>query len=389
MDFQPSDSQKALVASVRAMALRELTGLAPPEGGGLPRDILEKLAAGGLAGITMPVSDGGQGGMMLDAVLAIEAMTEVSPIGGDCLAALNFGAIQQLAHHGSPDIKERFLGPCLAGTRLAAVAMTEPDAGSAVTDLRSRGRVEGETVVLNGQKIFTTNAATADFFVVWARFGESSRDAGAVVVERGAPGFNVDADHRFMSGDGYGVLYLDDCRVPRANVLVDGDGFARLLSVFNVERLGNAARSLAYGQAAFTRAVAHAQERRQFGRRLAEFQGLQWRFAEMKLKLEQARLLLYRAAADSDAGLPSPLDVSLAKLACNRTGFEVANDALQVLGAYGYDEDSELSYLFRRTRGWMIAGGSVEQMLNQAASEIFGESFSQRAPRPPAGPPAD
>jgi alkylation response protein AidB-like acyl-CoA dehydrogenase len=387
MDFQPSEAQKALVASVRALAQRELVGVGVADG--VPREILQKLAGSGMAGIAMPVSDGGQGGLLLDAVLALEAMTELSPVGGDCLAALNFGAIQQLAHHGSDDIKQRFLAPCLAGSRLAAVAMTEPDAGSAVTDLRARARLEGDDVVLNGQKIFTTNAATADLFVVWARFGDTPRDAGAVVVERAAPGFKVDADHRFMSGDSYGVLYLDDCRVPRSNVLLDRDGFARLLPVFNVERLGNAARSLAYGHAAFTRAVAHARERRQFGRRLAEFQGLQWRFAEMKLQLEQARLMLYRAAADCDAGLPSPLDVSLAKVACNRAGFDVANQALQILGGYGYDQDSELSYLFRRTRGWMIAGGSIEQMLNRAASEIFGENFSQRAPRPPTGQPPD
>jgi alkylation response protein AidB-like acyl-CoA dehydrogenase len=388
MDFQPSQAQKALVASVRALAQRELGGVTA-KAGGVRRDILEKLAASGLAGIAMPVSDGGQGGLLLDAVLALEAMTELSPVGGDCVAALNFGAIQQLAYHGSADIKQRFLSSCLTGSRLAAVAMTEPDAGSAVTDLRARARLEGDSVVLNGQKIFTTNAAAADLFVVWARFGDGPRDAGAVVVERDAPGFKVDADHRFMSGEAYGVLYLDNCRVSRSNVLLDGDGFGRLLSVFNVERLGNAARSLACGQAAFTRAVAHARERHQFGRRLAEFQGLQWRFAEMKLKLEQARLLLYRATADCDAGLPSPLEVSLAKLACNRAGFEVANEALQVLGAYGFDDDSELSYLFRRTRGWMIAGGTIEQMLNRAASEIFGENFSQRPSRPIGEPPLE
>ena len=140
MDFQPSEAQKALVASVRALAQRELVGVGVADG--VPREILQKLAGSGMAGIAMPVSDGGQGGLLLDAVLALEAMTELSPVGGDCLAALNFGAIQQLAHHGSDDIKERFLAPCLAGSRLAAVAMTEPEAGSAVTDLRARARLE-------------------------------------------------------------------------------------------------------------------------------------------------------------------------------------------------------------------------------------------------------
>ena len=113
--------------------------------------------------------------------------------------------------------------------------------------------------------------------------------------------------------------------------------------------------------------MAYAKERRQFGRRLCEFQGLQWRFAEMKLKLDSARLLLYRAASNADAGLPSELETALAKLACNRAGFEVANDALQVFGGYGYDQDAPVNYMFRRTRGWMIAGGSIEQLLNRRA----------------------
>ncbi|HUZ01081.1 MAG TPA: acyl-CoA dehydrogenase, partial [Thermomicrobiaceae bacterium] len=242
---------------------------------------------------------------------------------------------------------------------------------------------EGDEVVLRGQKIFTTNGEHADYFVVWVKFGESSRTAGAVVVERDASGFTIDGSHAFMSGEHYGMLFFDDCRVPLANVLVPEDGFRRMFSVFNVERLGNASRALALGQAAFDRAVAYAKDRRQFGRRLAEFQGLQWRFAEMKLKLEGARLLLYRAAANADAGVPSELETALAKLACNRAGFEVADAALQIFGGYGYSDESPLSYLFRRTRGWMIAGGSIEQLLNRIAGEVFDERFSQRPPREP------
>src|SRR3712207_5908982 len=233
----------------------------------------------------MPESDGGQGGKLLDAVLVIEAVAQVCPTAGDCVQALNFGAIQQLARYGSPELKARYLAPCLRGERLITIAMTEPEAGSAVTDLRSRGRVEGDTVVLTGQKIFTTNGDTADYFVVWVRFGESSRTSGAILVERGAPGFTIDASHRFVSGERYGMLYFDECRVPRENILLPEDGFRKMLAVFNVERLGNASRSLALGQAAFELARDYAKERRQFGRRLAEFQGLQWRFAEMTLQL--------------------------------------------------------------------------------------------------------
>lgn len=389
MDFQLSEYQTDLVVATRDLARRRFGPAAyTHQDGVLPREYLTFLAEQGLAGITIPEADGGQGGKLLDAVLAIETIAQVCPTAGDCIQALNFGAIQQVARHGSADQKARYLAPALRGERLLSIAMSEPEAGSAVTDLRARARIDGEQVVVDGQKIFTTNAATADDFVVWVKFGERTRDAGAVIVERTSPGLTVDSSHRFMSGERYGMLYLDDCRVPAANVLLAENGFRKMLAVFNVERLGNAARSLALGQAAFDLAVGYAKERRQFGRRLCEFQGLQWRFAEMKLKLDAARLLLYRAAANADAGLPSELEASLAKLACNRAGFEVANDALQVFGGYGYDQEAAVNYIFRRTRGWMIAGGTVEQMLNRIANEVFGESFPQRPPAPSSPAPA-
>jgi alkylation response protein AidB-like acyl-CoA dehydrogenase len=383
MDFQLSEFQRDLIVVTQDFARAKFgpQAFTWEARDAFPREYLPLLAQQGLSGIAVPESDGGQGGTLLDAVLVIEAVTQVCPTAGDCVQAMNFGAIRQIAHHGSPALKARYLGPCLRGEKVISIGMTEPDAGSAVTDLRTRARIEGDEVILRGQKIFCTNGDHADYFVVWVRFGDSSRTAGAVVVERGAPGFTVDGSHRFMSGERYGMLYFDDCRVAVDNILVPEDGFRRMLAVFNVERLGNASRSLALGQAAFDRALAYARERHQFGRRLADFQGLQWRFAEMTLKLESARLLLYRAAVNADAGLPSELETALAKLACNRAGFEVANDALQIFGAYGYDDASPLSYIVRRTRGWMIAGGTIEQLLNRIAGSVFGEQFSQRPPR--------
>ncbi len=381
MDFQLSEYHNDLVTATRQLARDQFAARAYPrdEWDGLPREYLKTLADHGLAGITMPVEDGGQDGKLLDAVLVIETVAQVCPTAGDCVQALNFGAIQQLARHGSPGLKERVLQPCLRGEQLITIAMTEPEAGSAVTDLRTRGRIADGQVAVTGQKIFTTHGQSADHFVVWLRFGDDRKSAGAVLVGRDTPGFTVDSSHRFTSGERYGMLYFEECLVPTDNILVPDDGFRRMLAVFNVERLGNASRSLALGQAAFDLAVGYAGKRRQFGRRLAEFQGLQWRFAEMKLKLEAARLLLYRAAANADAGVPSALETALAKLACNRAGFEVANDALQMFGGYGYDQEAAVNYIFRRTRGWMIAGGTVEQMLNRIAGEVFGETFSQRS----------
>src|SRR5215471_14475533 len=198
MDFQMSDFPKELVAVTRAFATAEFgpRAFTWEARDAFPREYLPLLARQGLAGIAVPESDGGQGGTLLDAVLVIEAVAQVCPTAGDCVQAMNFGAIQQIAHHGSPALKERYLGPCLRGEKVISIGMTEPDAGSAVTDLRTRARIEGDEVILRGQKIFCTNGDHADYFVIWVRFGDSSRTAGAVVVERGAPGFTVDGSHR-------------------------------------------------------------------------------------------------------------------------------------------------------------------------------------------------
>ena len=153
------------------------------------------------------------------------------------------------------------------------------------------------------------------------------------------------------------------------------------MSGFNIERLGNSARSLAVGRYAYEQAREHALTRHQFGRPLAEFQGLQWKFADMKIKLDAAQLLLYRAAINADTGMPSPQETAIAKVMCNRVGFEVASEALQVMGGMGYSEEMLVEYCLRRTRGWMIAGGTIEMLLNRIAESIFQRRFSQRAPR--------
>ncbi len=184
-----------------------------------------------------------------------------------------------------------------------------------------------------------------------------------------------------MSGEQWCQLYFEACRIPAANVLLGAGGFKKQMAGFNVERLGNASRSLALGRHAFNLAREHVLLRKQFGRALCEFQGLQWKFAEMALKLESAQLLLYKAAVETQDGLPDPQASAMAKLACNLAGFEVANEALQAMGATGYSQDTLVEYCVRRTRGWMIAGGSIEILKNRIAEGVFGRSFAQRASR--------
>jgi alkylation response protein AidB-like acyl-CoA dehydrogenase len=168
---------------------------------------------------------------------------------------------------------------------------------------------------------------------------------------------------------------------PGAERVARPGGFKKQINGFNVERVGNSARALAAGRMAFNVAREHASTRRQFGRALRDFQGLQWKFAEMAVQLEAAELLLYRAAQQADGGIPSAYDTAVAKFACNTAGYAAADHAVQVMGATGYSTQTIVEYALRRTRGWMIAGGSLEMLRNRIAEEVFGTRFDQRPAR--------
>jgi alkylation response protein AidB-like acyl-CoA dehydrogenase len=184
-----------------------------------------------------------------------------------------------------------------------------------------------------------------------------------------------------MSQEEWVQTYFENAFVPADMVVLKEGGFKKQIAGFNVERIGNSARSLALARYAYERAREWAMQRRQFGRLLFEFQGLQWKFAEMKIKLDAAQLLLYRAAANADRGFPSPEETSIAKAYCNQSGFEIANEALQVMGGQGYSQEELVEYCLRRCRGWMIAGGSIEILKNRIAEGVFERTFPQRPAR--------
>jgi alkylation response protein AidB-like acyl-CoA dehydrogenase len=336
------------------------------------------LADQGLLGLTVPERDGGQGATLLAAVTAIQEVGMVCPKSADIVQAGNFGALRTFAEYADDDLKQRFLPGLLAGTSLLALGMSEPEAGSAVTQLQTSAVADGDEYILNGTKIWSTHSVDATLFLVYVRFGPGVSGIGSVLVERGTPGLQVGTPSTYMSGEQWAQLYFDDCRIPAANVLLGAGGFKKQISGFNVERLGNAARSLALGRLAFSIARDHVAQRQQFGRPLAEFQGLQWKFADMAVALDGAQLLLERAATVADGELPTAYQTAVAKLAANRAGFQAADEALQVMGAMGYSTETLVEYCFRRTRGWMIAGGSIEILKNRIAEDVFGRRFSQR-----------
>jgi alkylation response protein AidB-like acyl-CoA dehydrogenase len=383
MHFEFTAEQRLFADSVRRFAEANLAkdALKRAHRPGFPTDVAHLMAEQGLLGITIPVEDGGQGGSLMDAVIAIEQVASVCPRSADVVQAGNFGPIRTFAEYATSDQKLRFMGDLLNGRSVISLGMTEPEAGSAVTELRTTAKTEGGDVILNGTKIFSTHSPDASVFLIYVRFAPGLDGIGSVLVERNTPGFAVGQPSGFMSGEEWCQLYFENCRIPAANVLLGPAGFKRQIAGFNVERIGNSARSLALGRYAFNLAREYATVRKQFGRPLCEFQGLQWKFADMALKLEAAQLLLYRAATSAEGRLPSAYETTVAKLACNQAGFDVANEAVQIMGGLGYSRESLAEYCMRRTRGWMIAGGSIEMMKNRVAESIFERRFDQRAPK--------
>ncbi len=386
MDFELTEDQRLFAAAVRRFAEDQLKpgALARAHEPGFPFDVAQKAAAQGLLGITIPEAKGGLGGTLMDAVIAIQEVALACPRSADVVQAGNFGPIRTFAEYATDAQRARWLPDLLAGRSVISLGMSEPDAGSAATELKTTARPDGDHYVLDGSKVFGTNSAEAEVYLVYCRFGPGIGGIGSVLVERGTPGFTVGKPSRFLNGEEWCALYFEGCRVPKENLLLGPGGFKKQISAFNAERIGNAARSLAVGRYAFERAKEYAETRRQFGRPLCEFQGLQWKFADLALKLESAQLLLYRAAVRADRGLPSAYDTTLAKLACNQAGFDAANEAIQIMGGTGFSQEALVEYCMRRCRGWMIAGGSIEMMKNRLAEEVFGRRFPQRAEAPAA-----
>ena len=380
MDFRLAPEQEQFRDAVRRFAEKHLAAGAHERAhaSGYPWDVARLMASQGLLGITVAQADGGQGGTLMDAVIAIEAVAAVCPRSADVIQAGNFGPIRVLAQYGSPSQKQKFLKKLLSGASVISVGMTEPEAGSAVTDLKTTAIRESTGFRINGSKIFTTHSAYADLILAYVRFGPGVGGIGSVLIEKSSAGVRLGKTSRFMSGEEWAELHFDNVLVPEEMVLLKEGGFKKQIAGFNVERIGNTARSLALGRYAYETAREWALQRKQFGRLLCEFQGLQWKFADMKMKLDAGQLLLYRAAANADRGLPSADETAIAKAFCNQAGFDVANEALQVMGGTGYSSEALVEYCVRRCRGWMIAGGSIEILKNRIAESVFGRDFPQR-----------
>ena len=380
MDFNLTEEQITFQNSVRNLADKYLKkdNLRRAHDPLFPKDIAKLFSNNGLMGITLPEKDGGQGGNLMDAVLAIEQVALICPRSADVIQAGSFGPIRTFAEYATDYQKEKYLKKLLNGEMVIGLGMTEPNAGSAVTDLTTKAVQDGKGFRVSGSKVFTSNSPDADIFLIYVRYHEGINGIGSVIMDTSMPGFSKGKSSKYTNGEEWCALYFDNVYIAEENVLLGPGGFKKQISGFNAERIGNSARSLALGEFAFNVAKEYALTREQFGKKICEFQGIQWKFSDMKIQIEAGRLLLYRAAINADRGFPSSKETSIAKAFCNKAGFEISNEAMQVMGGTGYSQESLVEYCFRKSRGWQIAGGSTEMMKNRIAEDIFERRFSQR-----------
>jgi butyryl-CoA dehydrogenase len=376
VDFSLSEEQKALQDAARKFARGELVDVArdlEADNRPVPDELRRRYAELGFLGINVAEAYGGLGLGNLEALLVLEEFAQVS-------SAVAFPVFESCV--GPVKAIERFGTEVCRGEVVVAVSMSEPDAGSAVTDLKARARADGDEIVVDGHKRWTSGGGHSHGYVVYCRLADEpgAKGIGAVYVEKDRAGVSFGTNETLMGFHGVpsADLYLDRVRVPKDNLIVPAGGFAKLMQAFDLERCGNATMALGQAAAALEDALAYVQERTQFGKPLCEFQAVQLKLAEMAMRVEAARLLIHRAAVNAAHGLPSIKDSSIAKCFANEIAREVCGTALQLFGGYGYSTALPIERRFRDSWGWGIAGGTIDIQKVNIASALVGRRFDQR-----------
>lgn len=387
MDFRLSEEQEQMRHAARKFAQTELRGLAreiEETNEPVPDDMRRRYASLGYLGINLPEACGGHGLSHLDAVIVLEEFVKVSPAVAFPVFESCFGPVLAIAHFAPEALRKRVVPKVVTGDLMISVSMSEPEAGSALTDLRTRAVVSGDTVRLSGQKRWCSGAGHADGYLVYCRMSDEpgAKGIGAVYLEKGAAGFSFGKRELLMGFRGIvsADMHFDDVRVPAENIVVGpGGGFRKLMEAFDLERCGNATMSLGIAQGALDYVLGYVQERRQFGKPIVDFQAVQLRLAEMAMKVEAARLLIYQAVCGASSGLPSIRHSSIAKCFANEMSREVTGHALQLMGGYGYAKEYPMEQRFRDAWGWGIAGGTIDIQKVNIASALIGRRFDQRS----------
>jgi butyryl-CoA dehydrogenase len=385
LDFNLNDEQAALQSAAREYAQRRLPAVAAEieESGEPPsHELIAEYASHGFLGINIPEAYGGLGLGNLEALIVLEEFGKISsavafPVFESCV-----GPVRAIERFANEELKSRVIPKVCSGELVVAIAMSEPAAGSALTDLSTRAQIRGDRVVIDGTKRWCSGGGHADGYVVYCRMADApgAKGIGAVYVEKGTPGLSFGKRESLMGFRGVpsSDLYFDQCSVPLDHVIVPAGGFKQLMEAFDLERCGNATMALAQASGALDDVVRYVQERRQFGKPIVEFQAVQLRLAEMRIRVDAARLLIWRAACNAAAGLPSVLESSVAKCFANEIAREVTGHAVQLMGGYGYSREYPMERRLRDAWGWGIAGGAIDIQKVNIASAMVGRRFAQR-----------
>lgn len=388
MDFRLSDEQRELQQAARSFARKELPDLAremEDKDFPVPAEMVRRYGEMGFLGVNLPQDYGGLGLGHFEALLVLEQFAMVSNAVAFPVFEALVGPVRTIERFGSDALKEAIIPKVVAGEATVAVSMSEPDAGTALTDLSTRARLDGSDYVLDGTKRWTSGAGHARYYVVYTRLADApgAKGIGALLVDREMPGVSFGQREELMGFRGIETrdIVFDEVRVPQSNLIIEAGGFGRLMSAFGLERCGNATQSLGLAAGALEQACAYVEERKAFGKPIADFQAVQLRLAEMAMQVDAARLLIYRAAANaahSADGLPSAYESSLAKCFANEMVRSVTANGLQLMGGYGYHKDYGMEQRVRDSFAWGIAGGTTDVQRTNIAAALLGRRFDQR-----------
>jgi alkylation response protein AidB-like acyl-CoA dehydrogenase len=341
-----------------------------------PRDILLRLGELGFMGILIPQEYGGTGLGYQEYIVIVEELSRVDGSVGISVAAHNSLCTGHIYTFGTEDQRQKFVGPLARGEKIGAWSLTEPEAGSDAGGTQTTARLDGDQWVLNGQKTFTTHGTYGDICVAMAMTDKSAGHHGisAFIVEKGTPGFfsGKKENKLGLRASDTSTVIFDDCRIPKENLLgKEGHGFIDALTILDGGRISIAALALGMAQGAFESALHYSQQRKQFGRTISAFQGIQFKLADMAMEIDAARLLAFRAAWMKDQGLKTTAESSMAKLFASEVAVRVANECVQIHGGYGYIKDYPAEKFYRDVKLCTIGEGTSEIQRLVIARELL------------------
>jgi acyl-CoA dehydrogenase len=367
MNLGFTEEQQMMQKMVRDFAQKEIAPAIEhmEETEEFPRHLIKKMAELGLMGIPIPEEYGGAGMDFTSYIIAINELSKVSATIGVILSVHTSVGTNPILYFGNEEQKNKYIPKLASGEYLGAFGLTEPSSGSDAASLKTRAVKQGDHYVLNGSKIFITNAGEADVYIVFASTepDKGSYGISAFIVDKDTPGFSVGKKEKKMGLNGSNTceIVFEDARVPAENLLGnEGDGFKIAMSNLDVGRIGIAAQSLGIAEAALDYATNYAKERKQFGKPIGANQGLGFKLADMATIVEAAKLLTYRAADLKTNNLPCGKEASMAKLFASETAMKSAIEAVQVFGGYGYTKEYPVERLFRDAKVCQIYEGTSE-----------------------------